>query len=339
LKLKLKQEDLAPTLKSLSVEQQNAVKTAANAIKDALPNAPEGIDAIANHEVVDPAANANADTPAEGEAEGAKEEEVTERPIPPSDAAEMLKGIAQSSAIKVYKLDAENSVLIDMGIESIIFSDTNIKITNTDQPNISPENLKMEDIGFSKMEVSCMSNGAPTLCKGEEYMGINDKFKTLFEPIKDTVSQFNYILESEFGEIPYLVVFETSEKAMDFKLYTLYLYLKNVNRVRRFALDIPADGIVEIDNNGNMLTLTYKDVDTEEEKVDTIPISGVINYKQVPGSDGLKNMMKIEYMLQVDEEKKVMKSVTLKVKKQTQDADDLAAGMRFYKALDSAVNI
>jgi len=34
-----------------------------------------------------------------------------------------------------------------------------------------------------------------------------------------------------------------------------------------------------------------------------------------------------------------LKSVTLKVKKQTQDADDLAAGMRFYKALDSAVNI
>jgi len=44
-------------------------------------------------------------------------------------------------------------------------------------------------------------------------------------------------------------------------------------------------------------------------------------------------------MLQIDEDKKVPKDVILKVKKQPQDADDLAAGMRFYKALDSGVNI
>lgn len=52
-------------------------------------------------------------------------------------------------------------------------------------------------------------------------MNYNSKFKELFEPIKDTVSQFNFVLESEFGEVPFLVVFDTSKNAMDFKLYTL----------------------------------------------------------------------------------------------------------------------
>jgi len=58
--------------------------------------------------------------------------------------------------------------LIEMGMESIIFSDTSVKITNTDQPNIAPEDLAMENVEFSKMEVTCSLSGAPTLCRGEE---------------------------------------------------------------------------------------------------------------------------------------------------------------------------
>jgi len=67
-----------------------------------------------------------------------------------------------------------------------------------------------------------------------------------------------------------------------------------VNRVRRFPLDIPHEGVAEIDNNGNMLTLTYKDINTEEEKIDTIPIQAILTYKQVAGADGLKNKIKID---------------------------------------------
>lgn len=202
LNLKLKKQDLATTLASLSTEQQTAVKTAASTIKDTLGTAPPAIEELANHTVVDPATDPATTDPAEENPDGEAEEENTERPIPPSDAEDLLKGIAKSSATKVYKLDAANNVLIDLGIESIIFSDTNIKITNTDQPNIAPENLKMEDVQFSKMEVTCALAGAPTLCKGDEYMNYNSKFKELFEPIKDTVSQFNFVLEAEFGEFP-----------------------------------------------------------------------------------------------------------------------------------------
>jgi len=166
-------------------------------------------------------------TPTEGGEEGGGEgeggeEPTTDRPIPVSDAADLLKGIASASAIKVYKLDVENGILLDLGPNDLVFSDTSIKITNTAEKYNTPvDKLLVEDVDFSKMEVTCQMNGAPTLCKGTDYMTFNNDFKTHFEPIKDSVSTFNFVLEGEFGTVPYVIVFVDAKSSMDFKLYTL----------------------------------------------------------------------------------------------------------------------
>ena len=102
-----------------------------------------------------------------------------------------------------------------------------------------------------------------------------------------------------------------------------------MNRVKKFELTIPVEGEIEIDNNGNLLTLTYKDVETDTMKTDTVPIKGIITYKQIPGATGANDMIKIEYMLEIDETKKVMKEMQIKVKKQANDVDEVAAGLRF----------
>jgi len=102
-----------------------------------------------------------------------------------------------------------------------------------------------------------------------------------------------------------------------------------VNRVKKFELTIPVGGEIEIDNNGNLLTLTYTDVETDSIKTDTVPIKGIVTYKQIPGATGKNDMIKIEYMLEIDETKKVMKEMQLKIKKQSKDIDEEAAAARF----------
>jgi len=218
--MQIKKAEETASLAALSADQQAAVIQAAQTISSQLGGVPSAdIQALASASVVTPPAET---TEAEGEGETEAEEATTDRPVPVSDAADLLKGIASASATKVYKLDVENAILLDLGPNDLIFSDTSIKITNTAEKFKTPvEKLMVEDIDFSKMEVTCQMNGAPTLCKGDDYMAFNNDFKTHFEPIKDSVSAFNFVLESEFGSTPYLIVFADAKSSMDFKLYTL----------------------------------------------------------------------------------------------------------------------
>jgi len=110
---------------------------------------------------------------------------------------------------------------VDVGPMTVIYSDTKVKLTNVNVPDIAADAVVSVDIDFSKMEVSCLMENAPTLCTGEAYSNHNPKFKDAFEPIKTTVSGKAFVLESEFGTLPYLVIFSTSAGSMDFKLYTL----------------------------------------------------------------------------------------------------------------------